>query len=115
MEHERGQSSVCVLPSGRVAVVGGIGADGVSRKDCEAFDPVKRTWEPLPEMAAERANTAAVPVAGGIVAAGMEKVDLFDEESGRWLTLPHPMTEPRLITQLVSLPASALQGAGAGH
>ena len=63
MEHERGQSSVCVLPSGRVAVVGGIGADGVSRKDCEAFDPVKRTWEPLPEMDAARAEPAAAPVA----------------------------------------------------
>ena len=85
MEHERGQSSVCVLPSGRVAVVGGIGADGVSRKDCEAFDPVKRTWEALPEMAVHvaRRNPATAPVAGGMVVAGMETVDLFDEESGR--------------------------------
>ena len=45
--HERQSGAVCMLPSGRVAVVGGFGADGESRKDCEAFDPVKRTWEAL--------------------------------------------------------------------
>ena len=48
---------------------------------------------------------------------GRAKVDLFDEERGRWLALPHPMAQPRGATQLVSLPASALQAAavGAGH
>ena len=108
MEHERGQSSVCVLPSGRVAVVGGIGADGVSRKDCEAFDPVKRTWEALPEMAVAIRGPGAAPVAGGMVVAGRLTVELFDEENGQWLTLPHPMARLRDITRLVSLPASAL-------
>ena len=106
---------MCVLPSGRVAVVGGYGADGEARKECEAFDPVKRTWEALPEMPVALANMAAAPVAGGMIAVGGGEVELFDEGSGRWLTLPHQTEEPRLITQLVSLQASALQAAGAGH
>ena len=56
-------------------------------------------------------------MAGGLVVPGMETVDLFDEESGRWLELPHPMAQPCECTQLVSLPASALQAAAAdaGH
>jgi hypothetical protein len=51
--------------------------------------------------------------------AGDGTAELFDEESERWLRLPHPMAQPRGATQLVSLPASALQAAaaaaGAGH
>ena len=68
---------------------------------------MKRTWEALPEIAVAPGNVAAVPVAGGMVVAGSETMDLFDEESGRWLRLPHPMAQPRVTTQLVSLPASA--------
>jgi hypothetical protein len=47
MAHKRAHAAACVLPSGRVAVVGGTGTDGVMRKDGEVFDPVKREWEPL--------------------------------------------------------------------
>ena len=46
---------------------------------------------------------------------GKETAGLFDEESGRWLTLPHPLAHARAVTQLVSLPASALQAAAAGN
>ena len=113
--NERTQLGMCMLPSGRVAVMGGLGANGEGRKDCEAFDLVTRTWGPLPEMPVALANMAAAPVAGGMIAVGGGKVELFDEGSGRWLTLPHQTEEPRLITQLVSLQASALQAAGAGH
>ena len=109
MAHKRSQSGVCVLPSGRVAVVGGFGDDKQPRQDCEAFDPVKRTREPLPETAETIGNAAAAPVAGGMIVVGREKVILFDEESGRWLLLPHSMARPRVgATQMVSLPASAL-------
>ena len=85
MAHERAQFGMCVLPSVRMDVMGGFGVDGHGCKDCEAFDPVKRTWEALPEMAVHvaRRNPATAPVAGGMVVAGMETVDLFDEESGR--------------------------------
>ena len=108
MAHERSAFTACLLPSGRVAVMGGEGADGQGRKECEAFDPVKRTWEALPEMAVAIRGPGAAPVAGGMVVAGRLTVELFDEENGQWLTLPHPMARLRDITRLVSLPASAL-------
>ena len=34
--------------------------------------------------------------------------ELFDEASGRWFELPHPMAEPRNEAHVVSLPAAAL-------
>ena len=34
--------------------------------------------------------------------------DLFDEASGRWFELPHPMAELRAQSAVVSLPATAL-------
>ena len=34
--------------------------------------------------------------------------ELFDEASGRWFALPHPMDEPRRSTTAVLLPAAAL-------
>jgi hypothetical protein len=127
MAHERSNAVACVLPSGRVAVVGGEGTDGdlpdgVDRKDGEVFDPVKREWEPLgAEMANDRENISAVAVAGGLIVARHAAEDeelysseeLYDEESGRWFELPqHPMAEPRMSTALVSVPVAALAVAG---
>jgi hypothetical protein len=102
-----------MLPSGRVAVVGGAGTDGDERKDGEVFDPVKREWEPLGvEMADKHANTSAVAVAGGLLAVAEAedygRNELYDEQSGRWFQLPHAMVQPRDGTGLVSAPASAL-------
>jgi hypothetical protein len=57
--------------------------------------------------------SAAAPVAGGLILARKDRAELFDEESGRWLALPHPMAEPRRWTQLVSVPASALLASAA--
>ena len=89
--------------------------DGAALKDGEAFDPVRRTWEPLPDMVREAGHPAAVPVAGGLVVASIAGAELFDEETGQWLALPHPMAEPRIFfTQLVSsLPAAALLASAA--
>eukprot|EP01046_Picozoa_sp_COSAG06_P056190 COSAG06_NODE_10553_length_1660_cov_1.100577_2_plen_176_part_00 len=49
MAHGRTKATACVLPSGRVAVVGGTGpcAHDRLRTDGEVYDPVKRKWEPL--------------------------------------------------------------------
>ena len=119
MAHERADGAACVLPSGRVAMVGGYGVDGQIVESDEAYDPVKQTWEPLPEIpeisetAIVRNSVSAEPVAGGMIVVGDETAELFDEEIGRWLTLPHAMAQPREFTQLVSLPASALQSAAA--
>jgi hypothetical protein len=113
MAHKRAYFAACVLPSGRVAVVGGSGTDGAVRKDGEVFDPVKREWKPLgAEMAHQHGNISAVAVAGGLLAVGGRVApELYDEESGRWLTLPHTMVEPRRNAGLVSVSAAALTAA----
>ena len=68
-------------------------------------------------MAHARGEPAVVTVAGGMLAVGgsgmlavvpSTRDELYDEASGRWFELPHPMAEPRTSTQLVSLPAAAL-------
>jgi hypothetical protein len=122
MVHERSNAAACVLPSGRMAVVGGMDANGYDREDGEVFDPVKREWEPLgAEMANCRDNISVVAVAGGLIVARQAAEDeelhsseeLYDEESGRWFELPqHPMAEPRTSTALVSVPVAALAVAG---
>ena len=119
MADERAGAAASVLSSRQVAVMGGCGVGGETWKECEAFDPAKRTWEPLPEMAeagrpvVDRRRVrgrGVAPVPGGMVVMGREAAELFDEEIGRWVTLPHPMGQPRVRgAQLVSLPASALQ------
>jgi hypothetical protein len=99
-----------------VAVVGGTGTDNVTRKDGEVFDPVKRAWEPLgAEMAHKHGNISTVDVAGGLLAVGFHTPELYDEESGRWVTLPHGMVEHRKATGLISVPAAALVAAAAMH
>jgi hypothetical protein len=115
MVHTRAGAVPCVLPSGRVAVVGGASADGYYRKDGEVYDPVKREWEPLgAEMAQEYGNASATAVAGGLLVMGMaSRPKLYDEDSGRWLTLPHANAELRQATGLISLPAAALVAATA--
>jgi hypothetical protein len=109
MAHARTVAAACVLPSGWVAVVSGIGTDGVLRKDGEVFDPVKREWEPLgAEMAHVHGDISTVAVAGGLLAVGVNSPELYDEESGRWLTLPRAMVQQRRGTGLVSVPAAVL-------
>ena len=85
------RAACCVLPSGRFAVLGGVGRDYNPRWDAEAFDPVSRAWQPLPPMPHDLVIGAAVAVAGGLLAVGgYDRADamLFEEESGRWFTLP---------------------------
>ena len=117
MAEYRKDAGACVLPSGRVAVVGGYdeGRRG-KRGASEAFDRVEQTWHPLPPMAHARAGHGLVAVAGGMLAVGGTLKDgapneLFDEASGRWFKLPHPMAHPRLTTCAVSLPAAAARKA----
>eukprot|EP01046_Picozoa_sp_COSAG06_P077526 COSAG06_NODE_25287_length_640_cov_1.585952_1_plen_199_part_10 len=109
MAHKRYCAAACILSSGQVAVVGGAGTDGANRKDGEVFDPVKREWEPLgAEMAYAHGNINIVAVAGGLLAVGANPPELYEEESGRWLRLPHATAEQRHGTGLVPVPAAAL-------
>jgi hypothetical protein len=120
MAHQRSGPAACVLPSGRVAILGGRGTDGAARKDGEVYDPMKREWEPLgAEMAHKHDHISAMAVAGGLLAVGLNPTpELYDEESGRWLTPPHATIQLRSGTGLVSVPAAALlavAAAGAPH
>ena len=61
-------------------------------------------------MAHERSDHGMVAVVGGMLVVGGNldtPAELFDEASGRWFELPHPMTEPRHRAQAVSLPAAS--------
>jgi N-acetylneuraminic acid mutarotase len=110
MAHKRTAAAACVLLSGRVAVMGGSGTDSKVRKDGEVFDPAKREWEPLrAEMAQKHGNISTVAVAGGLIVVGGEAApELYEEESGRWFTLPHAMVQQRKATGLVPVAAAAL-------
>ena len=59
-------------------------------------------------MAHKHGNISAVAVAGGLLAVGATPPELYDEESERWVTLPHAMAGRRKATGLVSVPAAAL-------
>ena len=121
MAHERSWVHGCVLPSGRVAVVGGADIDFVIRRDGELFDPEEGTWQPmaLPPSDPGRHSYGMVAVSGGLLLLGgpwaaiAEAPNrLFDEASGRWFALPHPMAEPRYDTTAVLLPAAAFAAVG---
>jgi hypothetical protein len=105
--------AVCVLSSGRVAVLGGCGSNGRPRKDGELYDPVKQRWKPLPPMAHIHANICAAPISGGAIVLGMaeKESELYDEASGRWYKLPCEMLQRRQGARLASVPAFALLGA----
>jgi hypothetical protein len=81
------------------------------------YDPARCAWESLPEMAQAREYLGLTAVAGGMIAVGSgadhqtcndDYGELFDEESGRWFKLPRAMTQPRLSTCMVAVPAAAL-------
>ena len=79
-----------------------------------------RTWQPLPDMAHARTEPSVVAVVGGMLVVGSRDYqydtpdELFDESSGRWFELPHAMAQPRVSTQLVSVPAAALAAPAPG-
>ena len=108
----RGFVDGCVLPSGRAAVVGGVG-NGEASRDGETFDLDANVWQALPAVNAPAATghwtPRVVAVAGGLLTLDSKVQNLYDEASGRWFELPHPMAQPRNSTRVVSIPASALQ------
>ena len=128
MAQARDGAACCLLPSGRVAVVGG----KLGWERCEGdevLDLETGTWKNLPPMGSGRSGHGAVAVPGGLLVVsgddGGGPDELFDEASGAWFDLPHQMARPRNSTSVVSLPASALAppaaataagaaGAGAG-
>ena len=112
MAERRCGHGCCVLPSGRVAVVGGPSATG-SYDGGEVYDPVARTWQPLPPMG--HRSDGVVAVAGGLLSVGRGTAELFDEESWRWFQLPEEMADPRNYCSVVSVPAAALAPSAASQ
>ena len=105
-----------------MAVIGGTATDFTYRNDGEAFDPQARTWQPLPPMEHARGWHGLLAVAGGLLAVGgaapdylgnLPPAELFDEASGRWFELPHPMAQPRTTCSAIPLPAAVLAPAPA--
>jgi hypothetical protein len=113
MAHARNCAAGRAQPSGRFAVLGGVGVDDAHREDAEAFDSVSRAWEPLPPMPRDMVGGVAVAVAGGLLAVGGKTLFgatlfdamLFEEESGRWFTLPGQMLAGWNGHRLATVPA----------
>ena len=58
-----------------------------------------------------RSTILDTPIQSGLLAVGADDGapnELFEEASGRWFELPHPMAEPRRYCDAASLSAGAL-------
>eukprot|EP01047_Picozoa_sp_COSAG01_P017068 COSAG01_NODE_893_length_12880_cov_7.428371_2_plen_519_part_00 len=128
MTTARVNAAGCVLQDGRFAVVGGhndlswflqSSNDVVSHRDGEMYNCARNEWTPLPApiemVGGGRQCAALVPVAGGMLICGGDaeyefvEAELWDEESQRWLELPHRMDPDRRgFARAVSVPAGAL-------
>eukprot|EP01047_Picozoa_sp_COSAG01_P010899 COSAG01_NODE_470_length_16575_cov_5.572408_27_plen_457_part_00 len=108
-----------VLPDGRFAVVGGRGhSDDDIQRNGEVYDCGRNEWTPLPApigmVGGGRECAALVPVAGGMLILGGRandrsvEAELWDEESRRWLELPHGMHTWCTLAAAVSVPVGAL-------
>eukprot|EP01047_Picozoa_sp_COSAG01_P032731 COSAG01_NODE_2379_length_7794_cov_7.414295_3_plen_507_part_00 len=120
MTKGRSQPAGCVLPDGRFVVVSG-SMRGGRHRDGELYDCVRNEWTPLPApigmVGGGRLDAALVPVAGGMLMLGGDVDDesaegeLWDEESRRWLKLPHGMDTPCRFAAAASVPVGALRKA----
>jgi hypothetical protein len=114
MQQARCAAAGALLPSGLFAIVGGRWAisDARMRRDGEVFDITARMWHSLPDMRVPRSGQAAMAISGGLIVLGGAAADspssagsqgqgqaaapsapyeFFDENSWRWLTLPHQL------------------------
>jgi hypothetical protein len=94
MSVSRNYCSGCALRDGRFAVFGGMNAGG-TLASCEVLTMGEdERWKPLPPMPQPRWGFACVSIGGCVIVAGglpnwlSGGVDVYEEESGRWMTLP---------------------------
>ena len=126
MAQRRAGAAACLLESGDVMVVGGFSDVYTRRCDAELFDPVTMTWRgvQISHMNYVRGTPGCTAVPGGAIVVGglveeeggegiqqryqqtNAKNELYDEESGKWLKLPHAMAKPRVTCRLITLPAA---------
>lgn len=112
MKHTRAGAVACTLPSGRVAVLGGHGEDGVYRQDGELYNPATGRWAYSRwGMYSGDYIVGAVAVSHGMVMTTMKGYSvLYDEESRHCVRLPKSTFtgESRDSLVHVSVPTSAL-------
>ena len=115
MNSARSWPAACVLPSGRVAVVGAKAHGDRKHGECLELHAgsSRGTWHPLPKTRHVRGMTGVMAVPGGMIAVGSFQKDgapneLFDEEMGRWFKLPHAMIDVRASTRAVPVPGAAI-------
>ncbi len=111
LKDARQHHTATLLLDGRVLVVGGRGADGLSTlASCELFDPKKSRWSTCAPLAVARSHHAATAledgrllVTGGTTHESIEgqnrfvalgSVELYDPKKNAWTTLA-PMTDAR--------------------
>jgi hypothetical protein len=107
----RGSHTATVLSTGRVLVVGGLGASG-SLASAELHDPATGTWAATGPLSAPRAEHAAilltsgrVLVVGGTGSGGpLASAELYDPATGTWAATG-PLATPRAGATATALPS----------
>ena len=111
LKDARQHHTATLLADGRVLVVGGRGADGLSTLgSCELFDPKKNKWAACAPLAVARSHHAATALDDGrlLVTGGtthesvdgqnrfvaLASVEVYDPKKNTWLTVA-PMTDAR--------------------
>jgi N-acetylneuraminic acid mutarotase len=112
LKDARQHHTATLLKDGRVLVVGGRGADGLSTlASCELFDPKKNKWSPCAPLAMGRSHHTATTLTDGkvLVAGGtafqstgdgtsrfvaIASCELYDPKANAWTAVP-PMTDAR--------------------
>ncbi|MFL5344694.1 MAG: Kelch repeat-containing protein [Hyalangium sp.] len=86
----RYEHTVVLLPTGKVLVVGGLGAHG-GLASAEEYDPVTGTWSGVAPTARTRAfhtatllPTGQVLVVGGMNSSVLASAELFDPSTEQW-------------------------------
>lgn len=87
-----------LLPSGKVLVVGGVGAGGVTLSSTELYDTATNTWSAGPALAGARANHTATLLRSGkvLVVGGFDgttvlgTAQLYDPVTNTWSTAAAP-------------------------
>ena len=111
LKEARQHHTATLMPDGRVVVVGGRGADGLSTlASCELFEPKKNRWSACASLAVGRSHHAATAlqdgrllVTGGTTHESVEgqnrfvalaSAEVYDPKKNAWTTVA-PMTDAR--------------------
>lgn len=107
----RSGHTTTLLPSGKVLVVGGIGAGGGALSSTELYDAVTNTWSAGPAMAGARANhTATLLRSGKVLVVGgnneiiLNTVEVYDAAINSW-AVARQLTAARMNHTATPMPS----------